>query len=711
MAAVLDQIISKSQTAYVPGRSVADNLRMNFYYKTYCENNDISSALISLDAKKAFDSVDHDYIVQTLSAYGFGPKFKQIFKTLYNKITSRILINGFFSDSINIDRGVKQGDALSCAIFIICIDPLLRNINKNKKIEQISITRGGKVHKVDHKGAAYADDISVICKNNATSVQQIFKEYERLTVKSGLELNADKTEILILNSNVVKKMKINYLETNFEITTVNDIKICGLHFNSDLEQEYAKNVISKIDKLNNQLKKWIHYHLTLEGKNLIVKTFGLSQLIYNMQSYNVKEAELKVIERSIFNFLWSTSDNHKGIDRIKRSIMKNEYAEGGMMVTDVECLNKSLKLRQFIRANKTNHPIAFTQALLSDLNINKKIFKQDYCNKNVEENVTYSAQMTINQIVEHSRNKVYNEDLNDRDIINEVASINLHDYLKRNNKPFHLCMLKAMKEEGIETLGELMRELESESDVNTIKKMRIIKSAFPKNLVELASKYDDSTNFNESLTYLNINQNVRKEISKITTREFQSMLKDVLGKTEKMNFNKKLSVNNFENITITSFRKHCKNSKFRSLFFRLIHNDFFTRERMKRLKMVNDDKCSRCGLTETSQHLLFECIHVRKIWSLFNNLILKTNCTQNIVDKYSDIFVIGKTAAITTIKIKLIQELIQIVRPINWSANNFKISIEEMIRIEKHNALRNNLEKQFSQKWKSITHLLNSNFE
>jgi hypothetical protein len=229
MAAVLDQIISKSQTAYVPGRSVADNLRMNFYYKTYCENNDISSALISLDAKKAFDSVDHDYIVQTLSAYGFGPKFKQIFKTLYNKITSRILINGFFSDSINIDRGVKQGDALSCAIFIICIDPLLRNINKNKKIEQISITRGGKVHKVDHKGAAYADDISVICKNNATSVQQIFKEYERLTVKSGLELNADKTEILILNSNVVKKMKINYLETNFEITTVNDIKICGLH--------------------------------------------------------------------------------------------------------------------------------------------------------------------------------------------------------------------------------------------------------------------------------------------------------------------------------------------------------------------------------------------------------------------------------------------------------------------------------------------------
>ncbi len=49
---VLDSIIDESQTAYVPGRSVADNLRSNFFMKKYCENKNIESVLISLDAKK-----------------------------------------------------------------------------------------------------------------------------------------------------------------------------------------------------------------------------------------------------------------------------------------------------------------------------------------------------------------------------------------------------------------------------------------------------------------------------------------------------------------------------------------------------------------------------------------------------------------------------------------------------------------------------------
>jgi hypothetical protein len=85
---VLDSIIDPAQTAYVPGRSVSDNLRANFFYKNFCKNNNINSILISLDAKKAFDSVSHDYIWETLIAYGFGTKFINVFNTLYNDLTA-----------------------------------------------------------------------------------------------------------------------------------------------------------------------------------------------------------------------------------------------------------------------------------------------------------------------------------------------------------------------------------------------------------------------------------------------------------------------------------------------------------------------------------------------------------------------------------------------------------------------------------------------
>jgi hypothetical protein len=62
----------------------------------------------------------------------------------------------------------------------------------------------------------------------------------------------------------------------------------------------------------------------MEGKTLFVKTFGLSQIIYNMQSYGFKSAKLINTERIIFKFTWSTNENPNGIDLIKQTIMKNE---------------------------------------------------------------------------------------------------------------------------------------------------------------------------------------------------------------------------------------------------------------------------------------------------------------------------------------------------------------------------------------------------
>ena len=57
---------------------------------------------------KAFDSVSHDYIRETLRVYGFGDKFIQYFNTLSNGLSVKVLVNGFFSEKINIERGVNK---------------------------------------------------------------------------------------------------------------------------------------------------------------------------------------------------------------------------------------------------------------------------------------------------------------------------------------------------------------------------------------------------------------------------------------------------------------------------------------------------------------------------------------------------------------------------------------------------------------------------
>ena len=139
VAKVLPKIIVKAQVAYIPGRVVHDNLRMFEFFDEYCKENNIDAVLISLDAAKAFDSVDHRYMFETLKRYGFPENFINTVKLLYKEIKADILVNGFRTVMIRIRRCVKQGDALSCALFIICLDPVLRNIENNKRIKAIEV--------------------------------------------------------------------------------------------------------------------------------------------------------------------------------------------------------------------------------------------------------------------------------------------------------------------------------------------------------------------------------------------------------------------------------------------------------------------------------------------------------------------------------------------------------------------------------------------
>ncbi len=336
---ILETIIDPCQTAYVPCRSVMDNIGCNKFLKDYCRDNRVKAVLTSLDAKKAFDSVAHKYIDTILEKYGFGMMFRFYFKTLYKDISAKIIIYGYFSDPISIERGVKQGDALSCAIFILCIDPLLRNLNNNCRIAPVKLKCKKDISVQVHKACGFADDISVICMNNKVSVQQVFREYQRLTDKSGLTLNAEKMEILSLYpGNHTKDFPIEYENIKLTITSVLKLKICGIFFCNDLNEEYDLNVHHKIEKLVGNIKIWSSRNLTFEGRSLILKTFGISQLIYNMQCTLFEQSQLKEIERYIFNFIWGSKEiiGSRARDRVKRSEMKNEYEFGGLKILDIE---------------------------------------------------------------------------------------------------------------------------------------------------------------------------------------------------------------------------------------------------------------------------------------------------------------------------------------------------------------------------------------
>jgi hypothetical protein len=126
----IENEITCTQTAYIKGRNISDNLRLLGAAVRLAENeDDINATIIALDAQKAFDSVNHQYIIALLQRTGLH-NFVPIFQLLYKDLRNDIIINGKIGDGYSLGNGVKQGDALSCSLFILAMEPLLRNITK-----------------------------------------------------------------------------------------------------------------------------------------------------------------------------------------------------------------------------------------------------------------------------------------------------------------------------------------------------------------------------------------------------------------------------------------------------------------------------------------------------------------------------------------------------------------------------------------------------
>ena len=91
--------------------------------------------LVAMDIEKAFDSLDHDFLILTLEKYGFGKNFILWVKILLRDQESCVINGGTTTKYFSLGRGACQDDPISAFLFIVVLEISFILIKSKLEIE------------------------------------------------------------------------------------------------------------------------------------------------------------------------------------------------------------------------------------------------------------------------------------------------------------------------------------------------------------------------------------------------------------------------------------------------------------------------------------------------------------------------------------------------------------------------------------------------
>lgn len=128
---VLPAFIADDQIGFIKNRQLSSNICRLLNVLCYPTPPQSSEAVVALDAQKAFDRVEWDYLFYTLDRFGFGQKFVRWIEILYTSPMASIRTNNNISNFCHLQQGTRQGCPLSPLLFALAIEPLSIALRRN----------------------------------------------------------------------------------------------------------------------------------------------------------------------------------------------------------------------------------------------------------------------------------------------------------------------------------------------------------------------------------------------------------------------------------------------------------------------------------------------------------------------------------------------------------------------------------------------------
>jgi hypothetical protein len=191
------ECIHKNQYIFLKARTIQDCISWAFEYLYQGHASKKPFIILKLEFAKAFDTIEHEAILQILKFKGFDDKFILWVKSILSTSTSSILLNGVPGKQFHYRRGVRQGDPLSPTLYVLGSDILQDVVNDLLHLGLFSLPI-----ETNDEGFPIiqcADDTLLVLPADIDQVMALKKMLNDFASSTGLKVNYHKSSMVPIN--------------------------------------------------------------------------------------------------------------------------------------------------------------------------------------------------------------------------------------------------------------------------------------------------------------------------------------------------------------------------------------------------------------------------------------------------------------------------------------------------------------------------------
>ena len=326
LAQILPRLISLQQSGFVKGRKIVDNFLLAQEMVTDIgKPSRGGNVVVKLDMMKTYDRVSWCFLLQVMRRFGFSETWIDAIWRLVSNVGFSILINGTPQGFFRSTRGLRQGDPLSPALFVLGAEGLSRALTalvEQRQFHPFKVPIGCPI--ITH--LAFADDVVIFTSGLKSSLRLVVRVLEDYCEGSGQKINKQKSAFLVHPRISLHRCSIIRQLTGFQKRSF-PIRYLGCPLYTGRRKKEYFGEISKA--IVSRILSWKQRILSPGGKVVLLKHILSSLPIHLLAAASPPKGVLREIEREMAAFLWGSSEFGPRFHWIKWDDLCRPYEEGG----------------------------------------------------------------------------------------------------------------------------------------------------------------------------------------------------------------------------------------------------------------------------------------------------------------------------------------------------------------------------------------------